>query len=128
MLHWKICNSLLVQESGLDFNNLQFSTCSNHKVYIQFIIMTGWCQVAITGQERHPESTLSEKVAGSFVTPSSLLCQAGELACAVMEMDTCPPPSRPQLTQKRMSVLGRGKTAQKDTLVPVPKSYSICTV
>jgi hypothetical protein len=85
MLYWEINNSPLVRESGLGFNNLQSSTCSNHKVYIQFIIMTAWCQVRITGQEQHPESTLSEKVTGSFVTPSRLLCQAEELPCAMME-------------------------------------------
>lgn len=83
MFHWEINNSRSVQKTGLDFNNLQSAICSNYKLYIQFIIMTGWCQVGITGQERHPESTLVWKSHWVLSHSEQVTVQAGERACAI---------------------------------------------
>lgn len=92
MFHWEINNSLFVQETGLDFNNLQSPICSTYKLYIQFIIMTGWCQVRITGQERHPESTLFWQSHRVLCHSEQVTVQSGELPWAVQERSTCPTP------------------------------------
>lgn len=93
MFHWEINNSLFVQETGLDFNNLQSPICSTYKLYIQFIIMTGWCQVRITGQERHPESTLFWQSHWVLCHSEQVTVQSGELPRAVQKRSTCPTPT-----------------------------------
>lgn len=112
MFHWKINNSLFVQETGLDFNNLQSPICSTYKLYIQFIIMTGWCQVRISGQERHPESTLFWQSHRVLCHSEQVTVQSGELPAAVQERSTCPTPTP---RTPKLGVLERDTARHKTT-------------
>lgn len=114
MFHWEINNSPFVQETGLDFNNLQSPICSPYKLYIQFIIMTGWCQVRLTGQERHPESTLFWQSRWVLCHSEQVTVQSGELPQAVQERSTRPNPRLPG-PQNWVSVLERDTARHKTT-------------